>query len=223
MTPRLLEVRRKGKILPKRPGSVYKMVTAPIDLDNSPHVNLEEVDFHSAAFLGVLSENQGVQEIIRAIPGIIKTIPDFKFNIIGSGYFEGNLRDLVEKLGLGEHVDFKGFVASEEEVRRIIARSGAAIALYKPDKYSFTQFADSGKVKIYLSCQTPVVLTRVPYIAEEVDEYQAGLVIDYEREELERALIRILSDRELNRRCRENALKLAKTYDVGGILGNVLG
>lgn len=222
MTPRLLEVRRRGGLLPKGSKSVHKIVAAPIELSTSPCVDPKKVDFQSAVFLGVLGENQGVQEMIRAIPGIIKTIPGFRFNIIGSGYFEGNLRGLVEKLGLSKHVDFKGFMASEEEVRKIIARSGVAVALYKPDKYSFTQFADSGKVKVYLSCQTPVVLTRVPYIAEEVEKYQAGLVINYERKELEEALIKILSDRKLNYHCRENALKLAKAYDVNKILGSAL-
>ena len=222
MTPRLLEVRRKEKILPKRPESVYKMVTAPIDLGNSPRVNLEEVDFHSAVFLGLLSENQGVQEILRAVPEIIKIIPDFRFNIIGSGHFEAELKNLVRELHLDSYVDFKGFIPDEGKVRKTIARSGVALALYKPDKYSFTQFADSGKIKIYLSCQTPVVLTRVPYIAEEVERYQAGLVINFEKEELKRALIRILSDKELNRRCRENALRLAEAYDVNKVLGSAL-
>lgn len=223
MTPRLLEVREKEGLLPKRERGVFRIVSSPINILGPRDAQLKKASFQSAVFLGVLSENQGVQEIIQVIPKIVKEIPGFTFTIIGSGYYENELKKLVLRLHLEKHVEFKGFVPTEGEVRRIIASAGVAIALYKPDEYSFTQFADSGKIKMYLSCGVPVVSTSVPYIAKEVEERRAGIVVNFDPEELAKVLIKILSDKKYNIRCRENAIKIAKTYSAENVFRDVLG
>lgn len=220
MTPRLLEVRREKGLLPARRDNVYKIVPSPITRRNFGR-GKNRFNFQSAVFLGVLSENQGVQETILAIPKIIKTIPSFIFTIIGSGYYENTLKKLTTKLNLEKHVIFKGFVSSEKEVQRIISSAGAAVAIYRPDKYSFTQFADSGKIKMYLSCGIPVIMTDVPYIAKELKDRKGGIVIDFNPDELANALIRILSDKENNLKYRINAINIAESYSPENIFREV--
>lgn len=222
MTPRQMEVRRKKGSLPERKEGVYKIIPTPVSIRDLSLVR-RGINFHSIVFLGVLSENQGIQETIRAVPRIIKTIPDFTFTIIGSGHFECELKRLVNKMQLEDNVVFKGFVPTEEEVQKLVSSSGAAVALYEPDKYSFTQFADSGKIKMYLSCGVPVVLTNVPYIAQEVEGYQAGIVTKFNSNELAKAIIKLLSDERVNLSYRKNAVRLAQKYSPQNVFAAVWG
>lgn len=223
MTPRLVVVRQKDGVLPpKTEKDSYKIVTTGIDAKNLTLVDIKEVDFKSAVSLGVLSKDQGIDKVIEITPRILEKIPDFKFKIIGSGAYEEDLKALVKKLNLEKQIIFYGFLEKETEVRQIIAKSGVAMSFYRPDKYGFTQFADSGKIKVYLSCGTPVVSTSVPYISEEVEGYRAGLVVDYDEEKLFEAVTRLLSDIEFNLNCRKNALELAKTYDTEKVMSEAL-
>ena len=60
---------------------------------------------------------------------------------------------------------------------------------------------------MYLACGLPVVITRVPPIAGEIEENNAGLAIDYSKEELVNAVLRLLSDEKLYLECRKMPLK----------------
>jgi len=223
MTPRLIDARQRDGVLPpKSEKDSYKTVTTGIDANNLTIVDAKEIDFKSAVSLGVLNKDQGIDKIIEVIPKILETVPDFKLKIIGSGSFEEELKALTRKINVEGHVIFYGFLEKETEVRQIIAKSGLALSFYRPDKYGFTQFADSGKIKVYLSCGTPVVSTSVPYISEEIRSYNAGLVVDYDSDRLLEAVIKLLSDGEFNLNCRKNALKLAKTYDTEKVMSEAL-
>ena len=57
-----------------------------------------------------------------------------------------------------------------------------------------------------------MVITRVPPVAMEIEEEGAGIVIDYDKQQLADAILKLLSDDEFYRRCRENAIALAQQY-----------
>ena len=78
------------------------------------------------------------------------------------------------ELGIADRVSFTGFVSSDEEVYRILSGCGLALATYPPDDATYKRYCDPGKVKIYLACGLPVLITNVPAVACEIAARGAG-------------------------------------------------
>jgi glycosyltransferase involved in cell wall biosynthesis len=98
---------------------------------------------------------------------------------------------------------------------------GVALAPYLDDPGSYTWWCDPTKPKEYLACGLPIIITRVPWIWERVADPRKplGLAIDYKRDELVKACVRLLKDDRYYWRCRRNALEFAATLDWNGIYG----
>lgn len=61
---------------------------------------------------------KGLDILIKAIPMVIRSIPDFKMCIAGSGEEEDKLKSLVKESGLEAQVKFLGFISDREEINR---------------------------------------------------------------------------------------------------------
>ncbi len=62
---------------------------------------------------------KGVHFAIQAMPQILKQVPDCRLNIIGTGPYERELRNLTEKLNLSQNVFFLGRLESEAKLDRL--------------------------------------------------------------------------------------------------------
>jgi len=193
------------------------LVPIGIDLSAIRPLSVEQIERKTIVYMGILAKTQGVQLIIEALPEILKSMLDIKLTIIGSGALEETLKRMVDENNLSGHVTFTGLV-TDEEVNRILCKSALGIAPYFPDPYSTKRGSDPTKPKLYLACGLPVIITRVPPIAFEIEENKAGLVINYSREDLAGAVVRLLSDEKLYLECRRNAFEMAKQFDWSNIL-----
>jgi glycosyltransferase involved in cell wall biosynthesis len=137
----------------------------------------EECEKNTLVFMGHLLEKQGVQVVIRIIPSIVKINPNFKFKIIGDGKYKSSLEKLAEKLGVSKYCDFLGRI-SDEQFQVEIAKSCVAIAPYVEELDTWTYYADPGKIKEYLACGVPVLLTDVPWNAHEIEEKHCGEIVN---------------------------------------------
>lgn len=204
-------------------GSLKKGTRAPllvpigIDLSAIRSLNVEQIERKTIVYLGTLAQIHGVQLIIEAMPQILKSMWDVKLVIIGSGSLEETLKRMVDEHSLSEHVTFTGIV-TDEEVNSILCRCALGIAPYFPSPYSITRGSDPTKPKMYLACGLPVIITKVPPIAFEIEKNKAGLAIDYSKEKLANAILRLLNDEKLYLECRRNALEMAKQFDWTNIL-----
>ena len=81
------------------------------------------------------------------------------------------------------------------------------------DKDSISYYADPTKPKEYLACSLPVIITKLPWTAEVIRKKRLGLAIDYNREELVAACLRLLSDDDFFWACRRRARKYAEGLD----------
>ena len=61
---------------------------------------------------------KGIDTTIRALPGILKAVPDCRYVVVGDGCDRGALEQLVMELGLMDRVEFLGQVS--ETVRRSV-------------------------------------------------------------------------------------------------------
>ncbi len=181
-----------------------------------------KIQKHQIVYAGFLMKKQGVQLAIQSLPYVIKKIPDVKLVIIGQGEYESKLKYLVKQLEISKYVEFKGFVKDHKEMEKILCKSAVALAPYEDTPDNYTRYTDPGKPKLYLGCGLPVVITDVPQIAGIIQSKKAGIIADYETHSFANAIIKLLSNKELYKKYRENAIKLSKNYDTNTLISEAL-
>src|SRR5260370_33960871 len=129
-----------------------------------------------------------------------------KLLVVGDGPYRATVERQSIELGVADAVEFAGFIDDHHEVERRLAGCSLGLAPYVPDPESFSRFADPGKVKIYLACGLPVILTNVPPIAPLLEERGAGRIVPYEAAAVTEVVIEYLTDRERLERARTAAI-----------------
>ena len=61
-----------------------------------------------------LIQRKGIDDLIQALPEVLKECPDLLVRIIGEGNMEEDLRTLARDLGVADHVEFLGYIRHEE-------------------------------------------------------------------------------------------------------------
>lgn len=176
----------------------------------------KKVKKQQIVFLGHILEKQGVQKVIIALEEIRKKIPNIKLLIIGGGEYLDNLKKLVEKLKLGKHVLFTGWITDRSIIDKTLSESAVAVATYVPEKeklYNFTYYADPTKLKDYLAAGLPIVMTDISYNAKIIEENKCGILVQYDEKEIASAIITLLKNENQLKKYKHNALQYSKTFD----------
>jgi glycosyltransferase involved in cell wall biosynthesis len=221
VSPRMSEARQSLRGLPE---ARYPQHIVPIGLwfDQIPRYDFDEIDKTELIFIGGLFEKQGVQVALRAVPLILEKVPGFKFRIIGTGPYEDVLKKLAEELGISDKVIFEGGIPDQDVANEKLARAALAVAMYDKRIDDFSYFADPGKIKNYLAVGLPVLLTDLPHNAQEIDSKRCGKVLEYSEEALAGAVIELMTDEDLLREYRNNALEYARQFDWNVLLDSNL-
>ncbi|MBI4534258.1 MAG: glycosyltransferase family 4 protein [Candidatus Melainabacteria bacterium] len=84
-------------------------------------------------YVGRMVREKGVQVLLDSAPKILAAYPNTKFLLVGTGYYTDNLKHHVSQLGLGDRVNFLGYV-SDQDLLRIykIADIVCIPSLYEP-------------------------------------------------------------------------------------------
>lgn len=70
-----------------------------------------------ALTVGRLQARKGQDMMIRAVPEIIKSVPNFLYAVVGGGAQKQELVALVEELGLHDHVQFLSEISDQDMIR----------------------------------------------------------------------------------------------------------
>lgn len=204
-------------------GPAYgRQFTVPIGVwyDRVKRKNFNEISKHTLVFVGHILEKQGVQNVLRAIPEIIKEIPDFKFIIIGGGEYLENIKKLSQELGIEKHVEFLGYIYDQEKIAGIISNCSLAIAPYKKEAkgvISYTYFADPTKLKTYMVSGLPIMLTDVPYNAQEIEDRKAGMIIRESEKDIAQKITAMMKNESQLEQYRKNAMDYVRQFDWNNI------
>lgn len=220
LSPKMEEAREKFLGIKSKIYKHHKIVPYGVWLDRIKKYSYEECDKATLVFMGHLIEKQGVQLVLKAIPEIIKKIPDFKFKIIGIGNYENELKRMVKELGIDKYVKFFGKIEKPEDLENEIAKSCVATAPYIEKLDTWTKYADPGKVKTYLACGVPVLLTMVPWNATQIEESNCGRIISENISSIIENIV-YLMDKNSNQIFRDNAINYAKGFDYRSIFGEL--
>jgi glycosyltransferase involved in cell wall biosynthesis len=191
----------------------------PIGLDTEVLKVLPEdkIVRHRLVIVSALFESKGVQLAIDAMAHL----PEAELVIIGTGPYEAELKRRAQQQGVAARVRFMGML-SRENLYAELAQGRVALAPYQTDPANYTYFADPAKPKEYLACGIPVVITRVPWIAEAIEKQPMGLAVEDTPTAVAAACRRLMTEDAFWRQCRQNALAFVQGLDWETIFSQAL-
>ena len=152
------------KEFPEVPDSKIIVIPHGVDKIKTKKEKLNGKDTITLLYGGYLLEIKGVQYIILALDDLInrRGISNIKLKIIGNGPYESNLKDLVNKLGISEFVEFTPFMPHELFLNEI-EKADVFLYLSKAENYGIT-------VAEVLALGTPVIVTKRTALKEFLNE-----------------------------------------------------
>lgn len=157
-------------------------------------------------YVGRLVYEKGVQILINAVPKILAKT-NAKFVIVGSGYMQEQLLNIVKSMGLEHKVLFTGFVEEENLLKlQKVADVSVVPSLFEP----------FGIVALEaMAAKSPVVVSDTGGLSEIVDHDVTGVkVYPNNTESLAWGISKILQDDNFSKHLKENAYKkILEKYD----------
>lgn len=153
-------------------------------------------------FVGVFSRWQGIENLIRALPHVLRKNPDTRALLVGDGEMKEELIEMSGQIGVSDKVIFTGAVPYEK-VPLYINAAEICILPKIPLRSGYSPL----KLFEYMACSRPVIATKTNGL-EILEEKGAGLLVNPENsQELADAITRLLEDPALRRQMGENGRK----------------
>jgi len=141
-------------------------------------------------FVGRLSEEKGILNLLKAIPNIIQDNPSAEFIIIGDGKLQNEISEFIEKNGLTKNVSLVGWCDQEKMPEYLNMMK----LLIVP---SFTEGLPNVILEA-MACGTPVLASSVGSVPDIISDKDTGfLLIDNSPEFIEKEILRVLECEDL--------------------------
>ncbi|VVB95994.1 Trehalose synthase [uncultured archaeon] len=146
-------------------------------------------------------EQKGIQNIILAMPNILKYDGNIKLVIVGKGDYMANLNNLVQKLSIGNNVIFIGNVPFESLPDYFNACDLFVNPTIRQNGYDLT-------ILEAMACEKPVVVSNIGSVPTAIEDGVDGLLVPTgDIKKLAEAVIKVLKDQELAKRLGKAARK----------------
>ena len=139
-------------------------------------------------YTGTMSEWQGADVFVRALPAVLAEYPQASLRFFGQGSDEQHLRSLAEETAPGR-VHFGGVVAPEETAGWIRGAAAALVSIKPGQGYDF---AKPTKIYAAAGCGTPVIFAGTGDAAALVADNQLGEAARYDVDAVAAAMLRAL-------------------------------
>ena len=140
--------------------------------------------------VGRLNYQKGFHYLIKAMPKILRAVPNAKLVVVGEGELLSYLKGVSNSLGLSNHVVFTG----------VLSQSSISEAYACADVFVLPSLFESLGISL-LEAQAmnkPVVGTRVGGLPEALAEGKSGILVEAQKpNELAKATIKLLLDKDL--------------------------
>jgi len=138
--------------------------------------------------LSLVESSKGHMTVLRSMPRVLQSVPDVTYAIVGVGDLQPVLERLTSELGIGDHVRFLGAL-SDDDLRRCYRTCGAYVMPCKWEGFGLV-FLEA------MAYARPIIAGNLDAAPEVVGD-TALLVDPDDAEELARAIVRLLSDGQL--------------------------
>ena len=153
------------------------VVSNTLNLDVVRNINrLPKSDHFELFYGGGINRHRGLEIVIDAIPEIIKTIPNFRFKVVGDGNFLGELKRQIELKGIANHVVFTGYQPFTSLMEQLSSSSVSIIPFLKTNH---SEIAVPHKIFQYIYMEVPVLASNCSTITRIINETGAGLVYEW--------------------------------------------
>jgi len=145
-----------------------------------------------------LVPQKSLHDLIGAMPRVLEVLPSARLLICGDGPLRADLEALCRRLGVAGAVTFAGYT---REIRAAYAAMDVFVLASSHEGLPISMLE-------VMAMGIPVVGTRVPGIADLIEDGQTGLSVPYgDPSALAAALIRLFADDALRERVRKNACR----------------
>jgi len=155
--------------------------------------------------VGRLRRYKGVDALLEAFARLRPEFPEATLSILGDGPHRPALQERAARLGLGDRVEFTGYLPAEEKVHRL--RAAWVSALSSPKEGWGLTVIESN------ACGTPVIASRSPGLVDSVRDGETGLLVPHgDVAALVSALRRMWTDAPLRERLAGGGLRWAQRF-----------
>ncbi len=156
-------------------------------------------------YVGALTTEKGLPDLIRAATYVRRDYPDIKFILAGRGRMERNLKSLVHRLNLADNFTFAGHVGQHQLLEYY--RKAAVFVLPSYHEGLPTVLLEA------MACGIPQVATNVAGNSEVVVHGETGFLTPPKNpEKLAEAILRLLGDEKRRKTMGANARKKAEEH-----------
>lgn len=131
-------------------------------------------------YAGGINIHRGLQIVIKALPEVLKELPNVEFLILGSGSYKKDLTELVHQLKVDKQVHFTGHKSFEEMVRIL---SESDVALIPHLRSEQTNCSSPNKLYQYIYAGKPILTSNCTSLERLVKETQSGLSYQHDSPE----------------------------------------
>nr|WP_081597022.1 glycosyltransferase family 4 protein [Haloferax sp. BAB-2207] len=153
-------------------------------------------DEKSLLYIGRLVRNNGIQDLLTALPGILDAHPDAVVHIVGSGPLEEDVREFVESHGVSNSVTIHGYV---EDISEMYNRASVFCRPSYSEGLPLTMLES-------MASGVPPVVTAIAGVPEVVANHETGVLLEPgSPDKIEQAINKLFDDSELCSKMSRNA------------------
>ena len=157
------------------------------------------------AFVGRLRRYKGAQYVLRALPRVLRRVPDARLEIVGDGPYRSRLQSLARSLEIQDRVEFLGPLLLRYKVETL-NHAMVAVAPSPKEGWGLTVIEAN-------ACGTPVVASRSPGLVESVRDGETGILVPHgDVAALADALAELLTDRGRRIAMAEAGIRWAREF-----------
>jgi len=153
------------------PAERIEVILCGLDHDRYRDLKLERYDRPTIVHLGRLRRYKSVEIAIKAMETVTKSVPDARLVIIGDGPWRPELEKYAAGLGMGDVVEFTGYLTGDELVEML----NRAHLLFNPspkEGWGLTVVEAN-------ACGVPVVASDRPGLRDSVVDRSSGFLVPY--------------------------------------------
>lgn len=187
--------------------NIYKVFNG-VDIDDfrpgkkSTVLNKYKIENHKTILtVSKIIEQKGIQNIILAMPDILKYDENIKLVVVGDGDYISELKKLTKKLRIWTNVIFIGNVSFESLPDYFNACDLFVNPTIRQNGYDLT-------ILEAMACEKPVVVSNIGSVPTVIEDGVDGLLVPTgDIKKLAEAVIKVLTDKELAERLGKAARK----------------